>query len=185
MLARRGTDCHLDDCSGEHQHGDTGLGSYLRLISTNGVITFAPNNATTNTSSTIRLAFNSAGTSTPYLLAVGSDNGSFQTISFGFGSSFVAGARQLSFGTTLTNYTAGTERLRLTSTGMRIQPGGVSANPSASSAFEIVSTNSFFTPPIMTSAERDAVVPKDGDILFNSTTSKLQVRAGGAWVDLH
>lgn len=42
------------------------------------------------------------------------------------------------------------------------------------------------TPPVLTTAERDAFgAVADGRIIFNSTTTKLQVRAGAAWVDLH
>lgn len=36
-----------------------------------------------------------------------------------------------------------------------------------------------------TSTERDALTPVNGMILYNSTTSKLQARASGSWVDLH
>jgi hypothetical protein len=40
--------------------------------------------------------------------------------------------------------------------------------------------------PRMTTGERDAISsPTNGLVIYNSTTSKLQVRAGGAWVDLH
>lgn len=36
-----------------------------------------------------------------------------------------------------------------------------------------------------TSTERDALTAVNGMLIYNSTTSKLQARAGGAWVDLH
>lgn len=43
-----------------------------------------------------------------------------------------------------------------------------------------------FMAPSMTSTERDALLnPENSQIIYNETTNKLQVRAGGAWVDLH
>ena len=36
-----------------------------------------------------------------------------------------------------------------------------------------------------TTAERDALSPVNGDIIYNSTTNKFQGRANGSWVDLH
>lgn len=36
-----------------------------------------------------------------------------------------------------------------------------------------------------TSAERDALIAENGDVIYNTTTNKLQVRANGVWVDLH
>lgn len=51
---------------------------------------------------------------------------------------------------------------------------------------DVTSTTSAFLPPRMTSVQRDAIAtPVNGMILYNSTTDKLQVRAAGAWVDLH
>jgi len=37
----------------------------------------------------------------------------------------------------------------------------------------------------MTSTRRDAITPAAGMVIFNTTTNKLQVYAGGTWVDLH
>jgi hypothetical protein len=39
--------------------------------------------------------------------------------------------------------------------------------------------------PSYTTTARDLLTPAAGWVLFNSTTTKLQVYAGGAWVDLH
>jgi hypothetical protein len=36
-----------------------------------------------------------------------------------------------------------------------------------------------------TSAERDLLIAENGDVIYNTTTNKLQVRANGVWVDLH
>jgi hypothetical protein len=35
------------------------------------------------------------------------------------------------------------------------------------------------------SAARDLLIAENGDVIYNTTTNKLQVRAAGAWVDLH
>lgn len=43
-----------------------------------------------------------------------------------------------------------------------------------------------FMAPSMTTAERDALLnPENSRIIYNETTNKLQVRAGGSWQDLH
>lgn len=40
--------------------------------------------------------------------------------------------------------------------------------------------------PRLTTTQRDAMSsPADGILIYNSTTSKAQIRAAGAWVDLH
>ena len=39
--------------------------------------------------------------------------------------------------------------------------------------------------PSFTTAQRDALSPSNGWVIYNSSTNKLQVRAGGSWVDLH
>jgi hypothetical protein len=58
------------------------------------------------------------------------------------------------------------------------------ATPAA--ILDVTSTTSAFLPPRMTGTQRDAIVaPVNGMILYNTTTDKLQVRAAGAWVDLH
>lgn len=56
----------------------------------------------------------------------------------------------------------------------------------ASALLQIDSTTRGVLFPRMTSTQRDAISsPTDGTVIYNTTTSKLQVRAGGAWVDLH
>lgn len=60
------------------------------------------------------------------------------------------------------------------------------AAPAASAVLDIVSTTRGLLPPRMTTTQRDAISsPANGLVLYNSTTDKLQVRAAGAWVDLH
>lgn len=56
----------------------------------------------------------------------------------------------------------------------------------ASAIGNFTSTTRGFLPPRMTTAQRDLISsPTNGLILYNTTTDKLQVRAAGAWVDLH
>lgn len=58
--------------------------------------------------------------------------------------------------------------------------------PNAAAQLQVDSTTRGFLPPRMTTTQRDAIAtPPDGLMLYNSTTNKLQVRAAGAWVDLH
>jgi hypothetical protein len=58
--------------------------------------------------------------------------------------------------------------------------------PNAAAQFQVDSVLRGFLPPRMSTAQRDAIAsPPDGLMLYNNTTNKLQVRAAGAWVDLH
>ena len=58
--------------------------------------------------------------------------------------------------------------------------------PAASAALDVTSTTAGILFPRMTGTQRDAIAsPANGLVLYNTTTDKLQVRAGGAWVDLH
>jgi hypothetical protein len=50
---------------------------------------------------------------------------------------------------------------------------------------EIASATGAFLNARMTTTERDALTVVDGMQIYNTTDSKLQVRAGGSWVDLH
>jgi len=60
------------------------------------------------------------------------------------------------------------------------------SSPNAAALLDVTSTTAGFLPPRMTTAQRDAIgSPPNGLMLYNTTTDKLQVRAGGAWVDLH
>lgn len=79
--------------------------------------------------------------------------------------------------------TEGTERMRITSAGNV----GIGANsPSAAAQLDVASTTRGFLPPRMTTAERNLIAtPPNGLMLYNTSTDKLQVRAAGAWVDLH
>lgn len=55
----------------------------------------------------------------------------------------------------------------------------------SSIALEIKSTTKAFMNARMTTAERNALTAVNGMQIYNSTTDKLQVYAGGSWVDLH
>jgi hypothetical protein len=58
--------------------------------------------------------------------------------------------------------------------------------PDASAALEIASTTRGVLFPRMTETQRDAIgTPANGLVIYNTTTNKLQARAGGSWVDLH
>lgn len=75
-------------------------------------------------------------------------------------------------------------------TKMTIQNDGAvgigTVTPDASAILDVTSTTGGILFPRMTTTQRDAISgPDDGLVIYNSTTSKLQVRAGGAWVDLH
>jgi hypothetical protein len=59
------------------------------------------------------------------------------------------------------------------------------ASPSASAQLDITSTTRGFLPPRMTTTQRDAISsPAAGLVIYNTTTSKLQVYTT-SWTDLH
>lgn len=59
-------------------------------------------------------------------------------------------------------------------------------SPDASAKLEISSTTQGVLFPRMTTTQRNTIsTPADGLVIYNTTDNKLQVRAGGAWVDLH
>lgn len=57
--------------------------------------------------------------------------------------------------------------------------------PTTSAALDIQSTTGAFIPPRMTTGQRDALTPTAGMMVWNTTTTKLQVYNGTSWVDLH
>jgi hypothetical protein len=73
---------------------------------------------------------------------------------------------------------------------MVVQDNGVVGigvtSPNASAKLEISSTTQGVLFPRMTTTQRDLIsTPADGLVIYNTTDNKLQVRAAGAWVDLH
>jgi hypothetical protein len=79
--------------------------------------------------------------------------------------------------------TNATERIRITGS-----DGIVAINdntPDGSAQLEVTSTSRGFLPPRMTTTQRDAISsPAAGLVIYNTTTSKLQVYTT-AWTDLH
>lgn len=59
------------------------------------------------------------------------------------------------------------------------------ATPNASAKLDITSTTGAVLFPRMNTTQRGALTPVDGMVIYNTTDSKLQVRAGGAWINLH
>lgn len=57
--------------------------------------------------------------------------------------------------------------------------------PTASTVLDLKSTTGAVLFPRMSTAQKNALTAVDGMVLFDSDLVKLQVRAGGAWVDLH
>ena len=58
--------------------------------------------------------------------------------------------------------------------------------PDASAILTVTSTTQGILFPRMTTTQRNAIAtPADGLVIYNTTDNKLQVRADGAWVDLH
>lgn len=64
--------------------------------------------------------------------------------------------------------------------------GTGTGTPDTSAALDVTSTTQGVLFPRMTTTQRNAIAtPADGLVIYNTTDNKLQVRAGGAWVDLH
>lgn len=80
--------------------------------------------------------------------------------------------------------TTGTEVIRSTLAGTRIEPGGVSANPEATAALDVASTSKGFLPPRMTKADRNNIVsPANGLIIYQTdNTPGIRFYENGAWV---
>lgn len=78
-----------------------------------------------------------------------------------------------------------TEKMRLHSTGSLVIGSTVSTDE-ASAILALNSTSKGLLFPRMTTTQRNAIAtPADGLVIYNTTDNKLQVRAAGAWVDLH
>lgn len=158
----------------------------MRLVNTNAQFMFGSDNGQTN-NILLRVGAQAKDpANNPLMMLCPNDTGSSPWLGVGYGSSLMNGPRWIGLGASASDYSAGTERLRVSSGGTRVEPGGISGFAAASAALDVVSTTQGFLPPRMTSTQRDAISsPAEGLQIFNTTTSKLQVRAGGAWVDLH
>jgi hypothetical protein len=63
--------------------------------------------------------------------------------------------------------------------------GIATTSPNASALLDVSSTTKGLLPPRMTTTQRDAISsPAAGLVIYNTTTSKLQVYTT-AWTDLH
>ena len=79
-------------------------------------------------------------------------------------------------------FSSGGERMRVTSSG---NVGINTQTPNASALLDVSSTTQGFLPPRMTTTQRDAISsPAAGLVIYNTTTSKLQVYTT-SWTDLH
>lgn len=104
----------------------------------------------------------------------------------GAGSTNAAGAAiNIQGGTPANTQVYGPVRLQTAGGGVII--GGLSTDYPTNDtvAFEYRGTTKAFIAPRLTSTQRDALTAVNGMYLYNTTTDKLQVRAAGAWVDLH
>lgn len=161
--------------------GNVGIGttspSTLLTLSQTGAGTVGPNLRIHNTSSrqignTARISFapNADYTTTviaAYIDVIDTDGvpANFAAMAFGVGAG----------GTP-------TERMRITSIG---NVGIGTTSPSASAQLDVSSTTRGFLPPRMTTTQRDAISsPVAGLVIYNTTTSKLQVYTT-SWTDLH
>lgn len=90
------------------------------------------------------------------------------------------------------SYTATTLALSLRSAGATVQMrhagpavfGANAAPTNASVALEVQSTTQTLVLPTMTTTQRDAMTALNGMLIYNSTTSTIQGRAGGVWASL-
>jgi hypothetical protein len=60
-----------------------------------------------------------------------------------------------------------------------------SGNINLTAATAVIVNSSPFRMASFTTAQRDALTPTNGDVIYNTTTGKFQGRAAGAWVDLN
>lgn len=63
------------------------------------------------------------------------------------------------------------------STALTLPPSGVVVAGSLS----VSGTTGAFSPPVLTTTQRDALTPTEGMVIYNATTHKLNVRTAAAW----
>ncbi|MEX1021375.1 MAG: hypothetical protein WDZ49_17070 [Litorilinea sp.] len=95
----------------------------------------------------------------------------------------VTGAGQATGAMTFRNRSEGTNTDHMVLQGGRTAIGG--SAPAASAKLDIQGTDGALLLPRLTTTQRNALTAANGMVIFNTTTNKVQARAGGAWVDLH
>jgi len=100
-------------------------------------------------------------------------SGTLTNVHYGFYNDYNAGL-----------YRIGADSVSLVTNGTSRFTSGTATNTSTL-PLVVSGTTSYVLFPSLTSTERDALTPTAGMVVFNSTAIKLQVYAGGVWVDLH
>lgn len=67
-----------------------------------------------------------------------------------------------------------------TPTTLTLQPAGVTFTGSVSFS----GTTNAFSPPVLTTTQRNALTPTEGMVIYNVTTHKLDVRTAAAWEEI-
>ena len=64
-------------------------------------------------------------------------------------------------------------------------PAAITGTAISGTSIAVTGTTGTVKLPSLTTTQRDALTAAVGMLIYNSTTSKIQARAGSAWVDLH
>jgi len=129
-----------------------------RFVNTNAAFVFAQD-AAGGVNVLGRIGFQTKNTNNnPIMMLSPQDTGSTPWFGIGGGSGLYNSPRFVDMYTTGTDYTAGSSRFRFQNEGLRIEPSGITSNPTSDSAIQVVSTSkgSRATPP-MTTAQRLAI----------------------------
>jgi hypothetical protein len=129
-------------------------------------------------------------------IIVGMNNGGSYTAQFrangnvNIGSAFIPSARVEIRGTgTTTGYGLLIRDSGSSNVAMAVQDnlkvGIHTSSIDTGAALEVDGTTGGILFPRLTTTQRDALTATNGLMIYNTTTSKFQGYAGGAWVDLH
>jgi hypothetical protein len=166
--------------------GDGTFGQWARLdlVGNDGNIRISNTESDTTTKfGRLVLRHYNASERNSYLIG-GVNSATDNVVNIGGSSTTLYQATDIRFFTAADTTTTGSsERMRIDSNG---NVGIGTSAPNAAALLDVSSTTQGFLPPRMTGTQRDAIsTPPNGLVLYNTTTNKLQVRAGGSWVDLH
>ena len=64
-------------------------------------------------------------------------------------------------------------------------PAGITGTAISGTSVTVTGTAGAVTLPTLTTTQRNALSAANGMLVYNSTTSKIEAYAGGAWVQLH